>query len=172
MLDVYSSEVAPALALPLGEIEVAFRRLTNLVKDLPQAALDYRGPDGTLNSVAMLIAHLTVVDVGYLHAIMGTPVPPELAEAVGPYHDEQGRIPLVEGRPAAELLAQYGRVIDLVRAYLKTKGDDEAARPVTIGWWPQPATVRYVLWHMASHSMFHQGQIARLLAWYREQHGA
>jgi hypothetical protein len=37
-----------------------------------------------------------------------------------------------------------------------------AAREVAVPWWPEPGTVRWVLWVMTSHSARHQGQIARL----------
>lgn len=171
MWDTASPDVAPALAIPMGQIENAFRRLTGLVQDMPQEALDYRGPDGNLNSTAMLIRHLARVDLEYLHAIMGRPIPPEAEAAYGPYHDATGQIPLVAGRPAAELLGQYQQVIDWVREYLRTQPDSEATREVAIPWWSQPATVRYVLWHMAAHSMFHQGHISRLKAWYSRRSG-
>lgn len=166
MLDVASQGVAPAFAAPMGQIENAFLRLTNQVKVMDQAAMDYRGPVGDLNSAAMLIAHLAVVDLAYLHCIIGTPAPRELEEMVGPFQDEQGRIPVTAGRSAAEMLAHYGRVIDLVREYVATQSDEDAARPVQVPWWSGPATVRYVLWHMASHSMLHLGQISRLKAAY------
>ncbi|MFZ5824322.1 MAG: DinB family protein [Bacillota bacterium] len=172
MLDVISADVAPALSAPLGQVETAFRRLTHLVKDMSQDALDYRGPSGNQNSTAMLIMHLAQVDLTYLHTITGEPVSAELESLYGPYHDENGHIPLVTGVSATDLLSHYRRVIDMVADYLKTKSDDEASRSVTIPWWEQPATVRYVLWHIASHSMFHQGQITRLKALYSEQYGA
>jgi uncharacterized damage-inducible protein DinB len=171
MFDIHSQDVAPALALPMGEIENAYARLSRLVGGMDQTLLDYRGPDGTLNSAAMLVRHLILVDLEYLSRIAGEPISPELEAIYGPFEDENGRIPAVAGRPEGELLEGYGKVISLIRAYLKTKTDAEAARPVTIPWWPEQATVRYVLWHMAGHCMFHQGQIARLQAAYREQSG-
>lgn len=172
MWDLASEDVAPALSVPMGQMENAFLRLTRLIHEMEQEAIDYRGPGGDLNSTAMLISHMALVDLDYLHAITGAPKSAELEAAYGPYHDENGQIPLVNGRSAAELLDHYRRVIDMVREYLKSQSDDEAARPVTIAWWPQPATVRYVLWHMASHSMFHQGQISRLKAWFSQGRSA
>lgn len=168
MFDVASQGVASALAVPMGLMENAFRRLTVLVQAMDQAALDYRGPGGDVNSAAMLIAHLAVTDLEYLYRIIGTEAPRELQELVGPFEDEHGRLPVVAGRSAAEMLAHYSRVLDLVREHVKTLADQDAERPVVVPWWPQPATVRYVLWHMASHSMLHQGQIARLKAMYAE----
>jgi uncharacterized damage-inducible protein DinB len=168
VFDVASEGVAPALAVPLGLIENAFRRLTVLVKGMDQQAFDYRGPGGDVNSAAMLIAHLAVTDLEYLYRIIGTQAPRELQELVGPYQDDQGRLPVVAERSATEMLAHYEKIIDLTRDHVKTLADEDASRTVVVPWWPQPATVRYVLWHMASHSMFHQGQIARLKAAYAE----
>lgn len=169
MLDIQDPQVPPALSYPFGLVENAYRRLTNLVQDMPQAELDDPGPAENVNSTATLIAHLAYVDLGYLHAIKGIPVPPELEVEYGPYQTADGTLPAVTGKPAAELLARYRRVIDMARDHLKTLTDADALRPVTIAWWPKPATVRYVLWHMAGHSMFHQGQIARLRAGYRKR---
>ncbi len=162
MFDMTTVDLTPALAVAMGQIQNAFNRLTRLVKEMDQPALDYRGPEVTANSTAMLIRHLAVVDLEYLHQIMGRPQPQELTERYGPGEDENGQIPVISGRPATELLAEYEQVIEMVHEYLRGKDDAEATREVQIPWWPQPATVRYVLWHMAYHSAFHQGQISRL----------
>jgi uncharacterized damage-inducible protein DinB len=162
MLDLFNREVAPALSLPLAQLEAAFARLGRIVQGMSQEALDYRGPTGDQNSTAMLICHLAQVDLDYLHGIMGAPVPDELRATYGDYQDEHGKIPVVAGRSATELLDHYGRVIERVRAYLQGTSDEEASRSVAIPWWPQPATVRYLLWHMATHSIHHQAQIMRL----------
>jgi uncharacterized damage-inducible protein DinB len=168
VFDVASEGVAPALSFPLGLIEDAYRRVTGVVQGMDQEAFDYRGPGGDVNSAAMLIAHLAVTDLEYLYRIIGTQAPGELQELVGPYQDAQGRLPVVSGRSPAEMLARYGKIIDLIRDYVKTLADEDASRTVVVPWWPQPATLRYVLWHMARHSLFHQGQIARLKAAYAE----
>lgn len=167
MRDLTSPGLAPALAVPFGLMEDAFRRLTHLVKEMGPEELAYTAP-GDRNSTATLLAHLAVVDLGYLYCIKGSPIPPKLEAEYGPYETEEGLLPEVTGRSAAELLERYGRVIDMVREYLKTKTDAEAEREVQIAWWPQSASVRYVLWHMAGHCMLHQGQIARLRSAYKQ----
>lgn len=153
--------------MPFGLIENAFHRLTNLVKDMAPDALAYKGPAG-VNSTAMLLRHLAYTDLAYLHEIMGKPIPQDLDHALGPYITEKGTLPEVTGLTAAELLEQYQQVIDMTREYLQTLLEEDATRAVSIPWWSQPATVRYVLWHMASHSMIHQGQIARLKAAHKQ----
>lgn len=169
MFDILSPGLSPALAVPFGLLENSYGRLTHLVQRMGQQALEFRGPDGQLNSTATLLAHIARADLEYLHAIMGQRLSPELKAEYGPYQTSKNRLPDVTGKTAAELLERCRRVIEMGREYLATKGEEEAERPVQIPWWPQPATVRYVLWHMAGHSMFHQGQIRRLQEWYNGQ---
>lgn len=168
VFDIYSPNLPPSLAVPFGLMENAYRRLTRLVEGMSQAELEYTGPAGNRNSTAMLLQHMALVDLEYLHRVMGQELPPALAAEFGPYETEEGYLPVVTGKAAVELLAQYQRVLELVRTHLSTLAEADAERPVTIPWWPQPATIRYILWHMASHSMFHQGQITRLRAHYAQ----
>lgn len=167
MLDLHSPDLPPALSVPFSLLEHAFRRLSNLVRSMDQAELEYPGPAGGLNSTATLLAHLAVVDLEYLHCIKGVPIPPELEAEYGPMPTGTGPLPAVSGLTAVELLARCALVLDMVREDLKARSDADAERPVTVPWWPDTATVRYVLWHMAGHSMFHQGQIRRLREWYK-----
>lgn len=167
MMDIHSPNVPESLAMPFGMMEQAFRQLTNLVRDMAPDALEFKGPEG-VNSTAMLLRHLAYVDLGYLHEIMGKEVPQELEETYGPYETEQGRLPEITRHTATELLERYQRVLDLAREYFQTLSEQDATREVKVGWWGRTATVRFVLWHMASHSMIHQGQIARLQAAYKQ----
>lgn len=162
MFDTKSPGLPPALAAAYGLVEDGFRRLGNLVKGMTAVELEYLGAGGNRNSTATLLNHLALTDLEYLHCIKGEPVPAVLAARFGPYHDAEGNLPPVTGRSVEELLAQYAEVIDLGRSYLATLEDAEAERRVNVAWWSQPATVRFVLWHMAGHSMLHQGQIQRL----------
>jgi uncharacterized damage-inducible protein DinB len=167
LIDLVDLNVAPAFATPLAQAEAVFQRLTRIVGEMSEpAAFEYRGPDGDMNSVAMLVAHLAWVDMEYLHLIMGKPIPAELEAEYGPVEDENGRIPVVTGRPAAELLARCRRVVDMMQAYFADKPDAEATRELTIPWWPEPTTVRYVLWHMTAHAIHHHTQMKRLQALY------
>ncbi|HWI65776.1 MAG TPA: DinB family protein, partial [Symbiobacteriaceae bacterium] len=149
-----------------AQLEAAYARMAHLTRDMSQDEVDYTGPEGAPNSTAMLIAHIARTDLEYLHLIMGREVPPELLEEYG-RPNEDFTIPKVTGRTAADLVAAYGRVLELAREYLKTQTDADAVRPVRIPWWPEEASVRFVLWHMAGHCMLHLGQIYRLRAWYR-----
>jgi uncharacterized damage-inducible protein DinB len=96
-------------------------------------------------------------------------MPAEPDPIFGAYEDDHGNLPTVTGVSVADLLARQKLVIDMTREYLQTCTEADAERPVTVPWWPEQATLRYVLWHMAGHSMFHQGQIARLKIHYKQR---
>lgn len=167
MMDTKSPGLPPALAAAYGLVEDGFRRLRNLVKGMSAEELEYLGAGGNRNSTATLLLHLALTDLEYLHCIRGEPIPADLAARFGPYHTGEGHLPPVTGRSVEELLAQYAEVIELGRAYMADLTDADSERPVKVEWWSQPATVRFVLWHMAGHSMFHQGQIQRLRISYK-----
>lgn len=169
MLDIQSSAVPLAFAETFAQLENAFRRVSHQVSGMTDHELHYRGPDGRINSTAALVAHMAYTDLEYLHRIKDEPISPHLESQFGPPPAEHGPLPTMTGYTAAQVLERYQRVLGMVRDYLQTQTDGDARRPVSVPWWPEPATVRYVLWHMAGHSMFHLGQIARLRAWYREQ---
>lgn len=169
MLDLTSPNLPPALGEPFSLMEDAYRRLTRIVQGMSQEELEYTGPAGNVNSTAMLIAHLSYADLMYLHLIKGEPVPPELEAEFGPFETEEGLLPPVSGKTAAELLSRGQRMLEMVREYLQTLPAEAAMREVHVPWWPQPATLRYILWHVAGHSRFHQGQIARLQGFYRQE---
>lgn len=170
MKDIVSAGMAPTLGMAFALVEDAFRRLAGYADGMTEAEFQFIDP-GNVNSTAMLIRHLINVDLEYLHQIMGRPVPPELEAKYGPYADENGQIPQVAGVTGAQLLEAYRGVIEMARVYLSGLTDADATTPVVVPWWKEPATVRYVLWHMASHSSGHLGQIARIRALYRQQAG-
>lgn len=171
MLDIAVNGLPRELSVPCGLIENAFRRLTRLVQGMSQEELEYLGPGDNRNSTATLLNHMALTDLHYLHMIMGRPVPPELDAEFGPYQTADGTLPAVTGVELSVLLERYQRVIEMARSYLSSQDDAEAERTVRIPWWPQEATVRYVLWHMAGHSMLHQGQITRLRGSYKAARG-
>lgn len=169
MIDIFSPDVPPALAQAFGQLENAYARLSRQVGGLSQEALEYTGPAGNVNSTAMLLGHLAYANLVYLYIVKGEPIPADLEAEMGPFELEDGTLPRVAGKSAAELAERYGRVLSMAREYLQTQSDAAAARAVKVPWWPEPATVRYVLWHMAQHTSFHLGQIARLQAWYKQE---
>ncbi|PTM57969.1 DinB family protein [Desmospora activa] len=170
MFDLVNPKLPERLSVPFALIENAYTRLTRLVHDMSQEEIDYLGPAGNVNSTATLIQHLAFTDLEYLHCIKGEAIPEALMAEYGPDRTEDERLPVVKGQQVDQLLASYRRVIDLIEDYLQTCTDEDATATVTVPWWPESASVRYVLWHMAGHSMFHQGQIRRLREWYAQEH--
>ncbi|MDR6226186.1 DinB family protein [Desmospora profundinema] len=168
MRDLTSPNLPEDLSVPFGLMEDAFHRLSRLVSDMSQDEVDYRGPTGEVNSTGTLIQHLAATDLGYLYCIKGEPSE-KLIDEFGPDRTEDGRLPTVNGQPVDSLLASYRSVLDRVHEYLMTRTETDATLSVTVPWWPEPASVRYVLWHMAGHSMYHQGQIRRLREWYKKE---
>lgn len=167
LLDLHSVGLPPALAAAFGQVENAHQRLARRVQGMGQEELEFLGAGGNRNSTATLLAHIALTDRVYLRCIMGEVVP-DTDPVLGPYEDAEGNLPTVTGVPVADLLARGQMVVEMARDYLRTCTIAEAERAVTVPWWPEQATVRYVLWHMASHNMFHQGQIARLQAQYKQ----
>ncbi|MBY6276710.1 MAG: hypothetical protein CWE10_10955 [Symbiobacterium thermophilum] len=169
MRDVHSSGVPQALAVPFGLVEDAFRRLEKRLEGMSEEEFHFKAPDN-VNSTAMLLRHLVLVDMTYLHLIMGdSERVPEIRGKYGPFQDENGRIPEAQGATLSGLLGEYRELMDTARRYISGLSDEDAERAVVVPWWPEPATVRYMLWHMAGHSCHHQGQIARLRAAYRQR---
>lgn len=162
MYDIAATGLPLALALPFGQIENAHRRLTRTVESLSQEAIDFLGSDGNRNSTGTLLAHIALTDWVYLLCIKGEPVTDDPHPYLGAHDDPAGNLMPVVGISAAELLERHTWVMAQVKEYLQGLTDADAARPVSVPWWPEPATLRYVLWHMAGHCMHHIGQIARL----------
>jgi uncharacterized damage-inducible protein DinB len=169
MKDLTSPGLPPALDLAFSQFADTFDKLSRRVRDMSQEELEYVGPAGNINSTATLLGHLAVVNLHYLYRIKGERVPAALDEAYGPYQTEDGKLPRVTGKSVGELLHRHQQVLGMTREYLQTLSDADATRPVTIEWWPELASVRFVLWHMSSHSMLHQGHIGRLREWYKQR---
>lgn len=168
MLDIKPAGLAPALAVSFGQIENAHLRLTRRVQEMTQVELDFVGSSGNKNSTAMLMAHVALTDWVYLQCIKGETVSDDPHPYLGAHEDEHRNLAQVSGVSVADLLARLQWVRDEIQAYLQTCTDAEAERAVKVPWWPQEATVRYVLWHMAGHTMHHIGQIARLQELYKQ----
>lgn len=168
MLDVKAAGLPPALAVPFGQIENAHLRLTKRIESVSQEELEFKGADGNKNSTAMLVAHIALVDWVYLQCIKGETVSDDPHPFLGAHEDEHGNLAPASGISVADLLARLQWVRAEIQAYLETCTEAEAERAVKVPWWPDEATVRYVLWHMAGHTMHHIGQIARLKELYKQ----
>lgn len=158
----------PMVGLLHGEIQDAYRRLKRLVGDMSPAELEHKGPGADLNSTAQLLRHLAYIDLGYVFMTWGEEVPADLEAAYGPYEDEAGKMPAVSGVPLDELLGRYDRVQGMVLEACRGWRDADLEHQVRF-WDGRPVTRRWILWHMAEHSFWHQGQIRWLKKWARQQ---
>jgi hypothetical protein len=59
-----------------------YLRLKELVRDMTQEEIDYKGPNGDLNSTAQLLRHLAVVDLHWVYRLIGAFGKLELDQAV------------------------------------------------------------------------------------------
>ncbi|MFZ5817802.1 MAG: DinB family protein [Bacillota bacterium] len=158
--------MAPTVGLLHAMLEDAHGRLRELVGDMAQEEYDYKGPSGQLNSASQLVRHLVYVDIRWLYRIRGESIPPAVEARFGPFRDEQGRLPASRGRSPAEMLAEYGEVKEQLRAACRglTDGDLDRRYIVSNG---AEVTLRWGLWHLGDHNLFHQGQITWLKSWAR-----
>lgn len=159
----------PQLALLFGQIENAQRFLGWLTGRCSQAELEYKGPLGDRNSIATLILHLAGTNLNWVYKLMqGRPVPEELRERFI-FHEGDGPMPEVVGLSADELLSRHRESVEHDQGYLMTLTDTDLERTVSLGEDPEiEATFRWGLWHIAEHSMLHQGHIRWLRLWYRD----
>ncbi|WP_363321619.1 DinB family protein [Polycladomyces subterraneus] len=87
-----------------------YLRLKELVRNMTQEEIDYRGPNGDLYSTAQLLRHLAVVDLNWVYCFKGETISEEHKQIYGPMFDEHGRIPLVRGVSLEQLLHEYDQV--------------------------------------------------------------
>lgn len=156
----------PGVAIMQGMIDDAFHRLQRLVGDMHPKELEYQGPNGRLNSTATLVMHLAVTDLSWVGSIGGVPIPPEVRARYGPLEGVHGRLPEIQGYTAHQLLDLYGEVQARMRGMLRTLSDANLTRVIQLPGRPD-TTVRWGLWHIAEHSMLHQGHIRWLKQWAR-----
>jgi uncharacterized damage-inducible protein DinB len=158
--------MTPLVGLLHAMVTDAYARLKALVSDMTQAEYDYKGPSGRMNSTSQLVRHLVFVDIRWLYRIRGEQIPPELEARFGPFRDEQGRLPASQGRSPGEMLAEYEEVLAQLRSACLGLTDDDLNRRYVVSGGAE-VTLRWGLWHMADHSIFHQGHIAWLKRWAR-----
>lgn len=156
----------PQLSLLFGQIESAEQWLTWLIEDCTPAELTYRGPAGDRNSIATLVLHIAGCNLKWLYELFQRePVPAPLRERFL-FHDDDGPMPEMTGYSADQLLALHRESVARLREYLLTLSDGDLDRRISMG--PDmEATVRWGLWHLAEHSMLHQGHMRWLRLWFR-----
>lgn len=168
LLDPRSADFPdPQLSLLYGQIDTAQQFLFWLIQRCTPDELEYRGPAGDRNSIASLVLHIAGCNLQWVFKVLQRqPIPADLQERFI-CHEGEGPLPEVRGLSAQELMDRHRETVGMVKAYMLTLRDTELDRVVSLG--PRvDASVRWGLWHLAEHSMLHQGHIRWLRTWYRE----
>jgi uncharacterized damage-inducible protein DinB len=133
-------------------------RLFDLVADLPQDALDFI-PEGTTNSIAMLVLHMAWAEAGWLARSAQVTIPSDLEQALQPGgQDATGDLPASSSDPA-RLIELCRRVrSEVTDPALATLSDIDFEIPDT----RRSMTLRQVLMHLVWHWTYHSGQAGLL----------
>ena len=84
----YGLDPAPGFANPTvahaaGMLDELRERLCDLISDLPQDQLAF-APQGTTNSIAVLVVHMAWAEAGWIARITGRAIPAEMAARLAP----------------------------------------------------------------------------------------
>lgn len=158
-------DLTPAVALLHATVKDAYRRLKRLLEDVTEEEARYRGPDGSLNSIGALVRHLALVDLRWAFRIKGEPIPDAFLASYGPFRAADGRLP-EGGDTLQNLLLKYDRVQQIFRDACLSLQDSDLERRVQIRD-DLEATLRWGIWHVADHSLYHQGHMQWLVNWAR-----
>jgi uncharacterized damage-inducible protein DinB len=151
----FASQDAAYVVAMLDELS---ERLFDLISDLPQDALDFV-PEGTTNSIAMLVTHMAWAEAGWISRATQAAIPPELQEDLLPgKQDASGDLP--PSSAAVEQLVEYCRRVrqQVTKPALALVKDLD----VEVSDERRPMTVRGVLMHLVWHWTYHSGQVGLL----------
>jgi uncharacterized damage-inducible protein DinB len=151
----FADQTVAYIAAALDELS---ERLFDLIADLPQDALDYI-PEGTTNSIAMLVVHVAWAEASWVSRATGYPIPDDVEECLLPgKQGASGDLP-VSSASTEELVACCRVVRDRVTrpALAAVEGID--AQLETAG---QLTSLRQVLMHVIWHWIYHSGQVGLL----------
>jgi uncharacterized damage-inducible protein DinB len=148
----------PHVAYVVAMLDELSARLFDLISDLPQEALDHI-PEGTTNSIAMLVVHIAWAEASWVSRTTGRPIPSDLEECLlRGRQGASGDLPVSSA--SAEQLVAYCQAVrhNLTNpALASTDGIDQQLEAPG-----QPATVREVLMHVVWHWIYHSGQVGIL----------
>jgi len=148
----------PDAAYMVAALDELTERLFDLIRDLPQEALDFV-PEGGTNSISMLARHIARAEAGWVAAVTEEPVPAELENALkAGAQDESGALP-PSSASAADLAALARRVRDEITKRRLAPVRDIDTEVASGG---RILTVRGVLMNQLWHWTHHTGQVALL----------
>lgn len=148
----------PDIAYVVGMLDELSERLFDLLSDLPLEALDHI-PEGTTNSIAMLVLHIAWGEANWISRATGFPIADDLQDCLLPgRQDASGDLP-VSSTSVEELMGYCRAVRQAVTKPALASVDDIDLELDTTG---ALATVRQVLMHLVWHWVYHSGQIGLL----------
>ncbi len=148
----------PGVAYVVAMLDELSERLFDLISDLTPDALG-SVPEGTTNSIAMLVVHIAWAEASWVSRATGYPIPANLEECLLPgRQDASGDLP-VSSAPADVLIGHCRAVRQVVTVpALASVNDIDRDLQTTGGL----ATMRQVLMHLVWHWVYHSGQVGLL----------
>ncbi|CAM4272984.1 hypothetical protein BAMA_20555 [Bacillus manliponensis] len=162
------ADMNPVVALLYATVSDTYERLKQYVAHATQEEIDYKGPDGDLNSIGQLLRHLAVVDLHWVYRLKHEDVPLQLQQKYGPMIGEDGKLPPVANISLEQLLQEYGEVQTMFYLQCKKLTEAELKREVFYEK-GESATIRWGIWHIADHSRYHQAHIGWMRKLYKER---
>lgn len=154
----------PEIGPWLWAMEETRRGVLDTVVGLDQAALDWRGPNGTDNSIGSLLYHLALIEMSWLYDDVRLEEPPDDIAALFPlnHRDAQGNLTHVADRSLDEHLDRLNltreRFLDLMTPM--TPADWHTVRePQGTDYACSPA---WVVFHLVEHEAGHLFQIREI----------
>ena len=148
----------PEAAYALAAIDELRERLSDMITDLPQQAMDAR-PEGAGNTIAMLTVHMAWAEASWVARATGQAIPADLDSALRPGKQGPSGNLMVYSNSAADLIALCNRVRQEV-TLPGLSGIQDLETPLADD--PHKMTVRSVLWHLIWHWTYHSGQVGLL----------
>jgi uncharacterized damage-inducible protein DinB len=142
------------------------------LKGITPAELSWQIKPG-MNTIGMLLAHIAIVEVFWLHVVEGHATEENMRKCLGIGTDDDG-MPLAPGGKAPKGLNNrtfkyYLKLIQRARAHtrkhVRRYRDADLARSITRtrrNGQRQRVSVRWILYHLAEHFSGHYGQILML----------
>ncbi len=147
----------------LWALEDARRITRRAVDGLDVATLDWRGPDGSENSIGSLLYHVAGVEMGWLFIdVLGREFPPEV-EADLPFEAwTEGRMTHVAGVSLEEHLGRLERTRRVFLDHVRRMDLAEFRRVLAPENEDYEITPEWVVYHLVEHEIGHAYQMRSL----------
>lgn len=146
------------VAFAAAALDELSERLFDLIADLPQAALDHI-PEGTTNSIAMLVVHVAWAEASWISRATGHPIPGDLEVCLLPGRQDASGDLALSSASVAQLIAYCRSVRDAVTRPALASTEEMDVQLETTG---QLESLRQVLMHVIWHWIYHSGQVGLL----------